>query len=37
MEWQLEEDHCLSQAVKKFPVFLTFNKMMDRLVIETVG
>lgn len=22
VEWQLEEDHCLSQAVKKFPVFL---------------
>lgn len=20
VEWQLEEDHCLSQAVKKFPV-----------------
>ena len=23
--WQLEEDHCLSQAVKKFPVFLPFH------------
>lgn len=21
-EWKLEEDHCLSQAVKKYPVFL---------------
>ena len=24
MEWQLEEDHCLSQAVKKFPVRSAF-------------
>ena len=23
-EWKLEEDHCLSQAVKKYPVFLHF-------------
>ena len=24
-EWKLEEDHCLSQAVKKYPVFLESN------------
>lgn len=24
-EWKLEEDHCLSQAVKKYPVFLPFR------------
>lgn len=26
VEWQLEEDHCLSQAVKKFPVFLASER-----------